>query len=332
MNRNRGFTLVELLVVIAIIGVLIGLLLPAVQQAREAARRMQCTNNLKQIGVAVHNYHATNGMLPIGTIGQFKHSWALALLTEVEQQGIAERLDWNNVGSASWAPGSGLPDGPNGVLMDGYSPSFLWCPSSTVDRLASRVSDTGYVFTSASYVGIAGATTSATSSTDPTGQGRCVSGSQGYSCANGTFVPFKGIRLSDVTDGSSKTILVGENSAWGYTAGGTKTDIRGSSEWGVWAGCGPTVPIPNTSTGSYRWNSNAYSRNITTIRYPIGMNTELTGSGGNHRDGTNNTLHSEHTGGVNALNADGSVEFLSDSMEMQVLRNRAIRDDNQITE
>src|SRR5215469_2234557 len=96
-TRQRGFTLFGLLVVIAIIAVLIALLLPAVQAAREAARRAQCVNNMKQIGIAMHNYHDQNGSLPPGVKGCCYGSWQVYVLPWVEQQSLYNA--WNHIGS-----------------------------------------------------------------------------------------------------------------------------------------------------------------------------------------------------------------------------------------
>lgn len=93
-NRGRGFTLVELLVVIAIIGILVSLLLPAVQSAREAARRMSCSNNERQITIALLNYHDTFKSFPPGTIGGWGHSWAANILPQLEQQALSEGIPW----------------------------------------------------------------------------------------------------------------------------------------------------------------------------------------------------------------------------------------------
>ena len=97
-SHRRGFTLVELLVVIAIIGILIALLLPAVQAAREAARRMQCTNNLKQLALACHNHHDTNGELPSGTMcdpsrGSFGFSWIAQVLPHIEMESLYDTCE-----------------------------------------------------------------------------------------------------------------------------------------------------------------------------------------------------------------------------------------------
>ena len=94
-HRSAAFTLVELLVVITIIGILIALLLPAVQAAREAARRMQCGNNLKQIGLALHNYHAAKNALPLGSIPNGSSTWAMLILPQMEQQGIYNMINFN---------------------------------------------------------------------------------------------------------------------------------------------------------------------------------------------------------------------------------------------
>src|SRR5262245_17985795 len=97
MSHRRGFTLIELLVVIAIIGVLIALLLPAVQQAREAARRIQCTNNLKQIGLAMHNYHDTVGSFPPARKGCCWGTWNIFILPYIEQASLYNA--WNSSGN-----------------------------------------------------------------------------------------------------------------------------------------------------------------------------------------------------------------------------------------
>src|SRR5262249_29276823 len=135
--RQRGFTLVELLVVIAIIAVLIGLLLPAVQKVREAANRTACTNNLKQLGLALHNYHDSNRTFPPGAVGplaalpQFAalkhHGLGAYLLPYLEQQALASRYRWD----ISWF------DPPNQPVVNVQLP--VWqCPSSEGGRIHDR--------------------------------------------------------------------------------------------------------------------------------------------------------------------------------------------------
>ena len=152
MRHAKGFTLVELLVVIAIIGVLIALLLPAVQQAREAARRMQCSNNLKQIGLALHNYHETFESLPMGNSSyqDWGISWMPALLPYVEQGALYDKFDFDTLGA-----NYGYSNQCNNLGNDAKTLiDVFMCPSSPLPK---RVTSTCAGSMVASYVGISGA-------------------------------------------------------------------------------------------------------------------------------------------------------------------------------
>src|SRR5437764_4901525 len=154
LDRRRGFTLVELLVVIAIIGVLVALLLPAVQQAREAARRMQCANNLKQYGVAIHTYHdiwkaIPNTPFPYAQGGNWNlaiPTWQVVILPQMEQQPLYDKINWNWI-----TPNNGynsLVNGPNGVVP-AYTIQvpYARCPSDSSPETTSST------FAKASYTG-----------------------------------------------------------------------------------------------------------------------------------------------------------------------------------
>jgi prepilin-type N-terminal cleavage/methylation domain-containing protein len=140
-NRNRAFTLIELLVVIAIIAVLIALLLPAVQQARESARRTQCKNNMKQLGLAIHNYHDNNNFFPIGEqSGWGRMNWRMSLMPFLDQATLYTRVD---VAFTSFLPatqGNGFASsggseggyGPQNNVIRGWKAPGYNCPSSTL--------------------------------------------------------------------------------------------------------------------------------------------------------------------------------------------------------
>src|SRR4051812_19719668 len=128
-NRRRGFTLIELLVVIAIIAVLISLLLPAVQSAREAARRAQCTNNLKQIGIAMHSYHDQQGSLPPGMKGCCWGTWLIFVLPQIEQTQMYNA--WNTYGNDRYsnADGDFRYGGAVNLTVTRSRISTYYCPS-----------------------------------------------------------------------------------------------------------------------------------------------------------------------------------------------------------
>ncbi len=253
-RRSQGFTLVELLVVIAIIGILIALLLPAVQSAREAARRMQCSNNLKQIGLAFHGYHSALGTFPPGFIpinGNRERTWGWStfILPYLEQRPLYDQLD----------PRGGqmpTPTSDNGLqtTIAGYL-----CPSD-------RGTTTGELFN------------------HPYGKSNYVI-SEGVGYGTDTMSTIASIR-----DGTSNTMLVGERDT---------VDQVG----GIWPGF-------SHSSASLNFRST----------WPIGTRLARDSSGNLiYQLGVDpcrrHALTSQHPGGVNVVFCDGSVHFLSETIE-----------------
>lgn len=325
--RRAGFTLVELLVVIAIIGVLVALLLPAVQAAREAARRMQCQNNLKQMGLALHNHHDTNNRFPPGgasdqapfggtTANGWGSSWLVYLLPFMEQQTVYSNWQFNNQ--------SGIFNTNNIAVRNKLViPGFI-CPSSPLQKFC--VSQTTTATTN--YVGIAGAVNGLipnyTESRTET------SSTYGITSASGVLHPLSQTSFASMTDGSSNTLVVGEMSNFFTDLNNNKKDWRGSDQWGWSAGIKSTG-IPGGNPAFY--NADCRPFNMTTIRYSINLMKNnwdhatrgTTGVGG---DGSANVpLNSPHPGGVNALLGDGSVRFLNQTMTLDNLARLVTRDD-----
>jgi len=319
-QHQQGFTLVELLVAIAIIAVLVALLLPAVQMAREAARRSQCQNNLKQIGLALANYESSANTLPIGCRRQagIGPAWWMGLLPHIDQANLFAKLDQKSANNGFLALNA-----TNGALLTSVSPPLMLCPSSPLPTTAKV--GVAYLPSLPSYVGIAGSTNDPTFAESRTSL-CCVAAApanKGSISAGGVLIPNAVVRLRDIADGTSNTMSVGEASTF-IAAGTTKVNPSGGYPNGFLTGTSATgtPPIYNAGTGPPCWN-------LTTIRYPLGTaDATLDGIGENH--GPNNPLISAHAGGLHGLFVDGSVRFLSNNIDMLTVRRFATRDDGQI--
>jgi prepilin-type N-terminal cleavage/methylation domain-containing protein len=335
--RRRGFTLIELLVVIAIIAVLIALLLPAVQQAREAARRSQCKNNLKQLGLALHNYHDVNNMFPNGNIAValpgwgWGMSWYMRILPQLDQAPAYNRLNFQGV-QPGWAWAGDPAGGNNGGVMNGLKISTVVCPSSNLPDMRDAG---GFIIEHPQYYGIMGAT-DGNGFTNPANRvSLCCTccGNQaatGIVTSGGMICQFEARKIGDATDGSSNTMMVGESSAPVLNAiGGTRSvDVQGVH--GIMMGS----PIPIRIEDAPASAGGNFERpfNLTTVRYPpnapaVFNNASWPGIDDNY--GANKPLNSFHPGGIQGLMGDGSVRFLSDNINMFTLRCLCTRDDNQ---
>jgi len=289
--KRKGFTLIELLVVIAIIAILIGLLLPAVQKVREAAARMKCSNNLKQLGIAMHTYHDAQNNLPpmMGPNGCCWGTWVVLILPYVEQ-GNAYNLYQNWGGSDtvnSNFPAQGVAGtfpryaaAPNTTNVTGRRYTVMSCPSDQDNAPISPITNHNYAVNGG---------TGGTYRTVPT------SAPAGFAALPGMFDGgslTRKVKLLDVTDGLSNTIMVGE------VLQGAGSDLRGFTWWGDAAAFSTFAP-PNTSVVDQIYTT-GYCNN-----QPL-RNLPCTGTGG-----AVFYSRSRHTGGVNACLGDASVRFIS---------------------
>ncbi len=342
--RQRAFTLVELLVVIAIIGILIALLLPAVQAAREAARRMSCSNNVKQLGLALQLYHDSYKKFPFGTrragfgnlnlaqgVAPYGPSFYVAILPYVEQSNIFNRWPWGgDDGYADSENHDRLRNTPLN-LSNLKVPPFVRCPSSPLQEFNAVFSGNQYL---PSYVGIQGAYGNQGNFSESRFRPCCTcclhqpnndQVRNGFASAGGMLLHNENTNMAQCTDGTSNAIIVGECSDWSIDSDGSKVHIDGGwpHGWAMGSGTGTTVSAAAPAALLERFY------NLTTIRYPIGTGTYgLPGIAMNH--GANNPLISAHTGGVLVGITDGSVRFLSNSTDLILLKMLATRDDGNV--
>jgi len=301
---RRAFTLVELLVVIAIIGVLVALLLPAVQSAREAARRMQCSNNLKQLAIAAHNFHDVEYRLPYNTQDQGGWDWAYQqnrrswsclarTLPYLEQGNLKEQLQILNQTNSDTA---GKTLGQNLAIL--ATPiKFFFCPSDTAMQLKAdniRANLQGVTITLSNYKGVNGSNwcwgtnvVNGPASTHVNGTSDC----DGLQRGNGVFFRLdfqKRQRLSDITDGTSNTMMFGEDIP----------SIDAHCTWPYANGVGGTTAI--------RPNQNKKANG--TLYDPYNDWPELY------------SFRSRHPAGLQFAFVDGSVRFIKDSVASQTYR------------
>lgn len=295
LSRRTGFSLVELLVVIAIIGILIALLLPAVQQAREAARRSQCQNGLRQIGLALHNYHDMHNRFPIGYIDAGSSgqdggwSWQSMILAQLEQTPLFQQFDFRY--HPHGQPGSVSDPGGRNQMAIGTTLGAFTCPSDTKPSTEAFHSPDapGHVpaIATSSYSGSIGAFDGQPCLTD----GEPSSRPADY--VNGLFIINASRRFADVTDGASNTVAVGET-CWN---GGSKNFLYGSVRKDGQATC--VFRAANTAGPFRHLKSAQFAMNIPAAVAP---------------DAHYTAFGSMHPGGAHFLMVDGSVRFLSENI------------------
>ncbi len=284
-RSRRGFTLVELLVVITIIGVLVALLLPAVQAAREAARRLQCANNFKQIGLGMHNYHASHGCFPTGEVNvseggaawYYGPTWAILILPFMEQTQTYDQFDFS-------LGGYGIYAGYNVVLCGRRMPVYC-CPSDPQEEaflIGTDINDPPQTpdgkirFYKTNAAGVADSRTAWVVYNDR----RITNG-------DGMFMRMKTIHIAEVADGTSNTLCVGE-----VTGGESGSKANG---W-MWA-----------------------TQDLVSPYYGINGLGTIPGEGVSRYWSQEVGCSSYHPGGCHFLIADGSAHYISQNIDQNLL-------------
>jgi prepilin-type N-terminal cleavage/methylation domain-containing protein/prepilin-type processing-associated H-X9-DG protein len=304
-HRQTGFTLIELLVCIAIIAVLIALLLPAVQAAREASRRMKCANNLKQIALGMHNYHDVNGTLPPGKKGCCWGTWLIFELPYVEQQSMFNA--WNSSGNNSPALAGALDTdfryfGAANRTVTSNSLSVYLCPSDGKNAPLSVMTNGNMLAcTSQNYAGNFGNTLQIQGDLPASPFGGAPFSDVGTPIADHSRTPWPTFSFRDIPDGLSNTLIAAE------VIVGQGADLRGFSWWGDAAGF-ETYLAPNSLLPDVMASSD-YCLNQAPNPPCIASTPALTDT---------YAARSRHPGGVQVALADGSVRFIKNSIQMPV--------------
>jgi prepilin-type N-terminal cleavage/methylation domain-containing protein/prepilin-type processing-associated H-X9-DG protein len=318
--KRQGFTLVELLVVIAIIGILIALLLPAVQAAREAARRMQCSNNLHQLGIALHSYHDARGVFPMNRTGKTAQNWsALAMISPyVEQANMYNRFNFSGYPyTTTIGTGTKYDAGTNQEVSKTVVNVFL-CPSDPGGVISTDgLAPTNYLFN--------------------VGSGRVNNGSISVSTTgltpDGIAYQASAIRMADVIDGTSNTIAIGESTKGvggnlAPFAGDVKRQHIRSSAFFPSCNAGPS---DNVWYGDRcdKWVSGSYPYAAMTFFYPPNS-TRADCLNGNATSALMGP-RSYHPGGANTLFCDGHVAILANTLDQSIMQALATRAGGEVT-
>jgi prepilin-type N-terminal cleavage/methylation domain-containing protein/prepilin-type processing-associated H-X9-DG protein len=282
----KGLTLVELLVAIAIIAVLIGLLLPAVQKVREAANRIQCANNLKQLGLGLHNYHGAYGRFPPAYVAIGLNSgpgWGTFLLPYIEQEALNQQVP---KGAPFWGGSQAISTAVDG----GQTPLRMFrCPS---DAGPIHNTDQG-TFAVSNYRATCGTITTFAYPAD--------------SDLGGVMYQNSRVRITDVTDGTSNTTVVGEGK-YGVPRHVSTGNALSSA---IWCGMSGTYHVPEI--GTYVWIDN--------VMWPTGGNPSWS------RDYVDEAFNSNHTDSVHFLFADGSVRGFGRQIDPTLRAQMGVRND-----
>tara|TARA_R110002111_G_scaffold261826_3_gene335824 strand:- start:32219 stop:33169 length:951 start_codon:yes stop_codon:yes gene_type:complete len=310
-QQKRGFTLIELLVVIAIIAILIALLLPAVQQAREAARRSTCKNNLKQIGLALHNYHEIHSTFPPGITRAQGHPygpvegwntgkvlWSAFILPSMDQAPL-----YNMINFAVADPGK---NAVNATVRNADLPAYR-CPSDPGGRGTTGSSGSG----PSNYTGCVG--------NSPLGS---VSGGGSSYQNNGTSVFFTDskTKIRDITDGTSNTMMVSE-----LLVGSKYITYGNVNTGGILDDCSTSGGSANKRGESWFYGDASIRWAFLTVFPP---NTEVACR--SYQEYANASPASQHVGGVHILLCDGAVRFVSDNVHLKTWQNLGNKADGNV--